>query len=190
MGAMASQITFVQIVYSTICSGADQRKHKSSASLEIWQEWKSYARMWIWLIYKIPSTFNGNLVIYFQILNAGTGFVSGKVNSFQLNPFSLQNGSVAAAICRMAQKLGKGGSGTVDAWFKGKHRSCWATETCINWFAVLNNVYANNTTKTKQNKQKYLSKTKNNNNNKKKNPNIQTNKKTTNEASIASGTVI
>ena len=33
MGAMASQITGVLIVYSTVCSGADQRKHQSSASL-------------------------------------------------------------------------------------------------------------------------------------------------------------
>ena len=30
---MASQITGVSIVYSTVCSGADQRKHQSSASL-------------------------------------------------------------------------------------------------------------------------------------------------------------
>ena len=33
MGAMASQITGVLIVYSTVCSGADQRWHQSSASL-------------------------------------------------------------------------------------------------------------------------------------------------------------
>ena len=33
MGAMASQISSVSIVYSTVCSGADQRKHQSSASL-------------------------------------------------------------------------------------------------------------------------------------------------------------
>ena len=33
MGAMASQITSLAIVYSTIYSGADQRKHQSSASL-------------------------------------------------------------------------------------------------------------------------------------------------------------
>ena len=33
MSAMASQITGVSIVYSTLCSGADQRKHQSSASL-------------------------------------------------------------------------------------------------------------------------------------------------------------
>ena len=33
MGTMASQITILTIVYSTIYSGADQRKHHSSASL-------------------------------------------------------------------------------------------------------------------------------------------------------------
>ena len=33
MGAMASQITSLTIVYSTVYSGTDQRKHRSSASL-------------------------------------------------------------------------------------------------------------------------------------------------------------
>ena len=33
MGMMASQITSLTIVYSTVYSGADQRKHQSSASL-------------------------------------------------------------------------------------------------------------------------------------------------------------
>ena len=33
MGAMASQITSLAIVYSTVNSGTDQRKHQSSASL-------------------------------------------------------------------------------------------------------------------------------------------------------------
>ena len=33
MGAMASQITSLRIVYSTVYSGADQRKHQSSMSL-------------------------------------------------------------------------------------------------------------------------------------------------------------
>ena len=33
MGAMSSQITILTIVYSTVYSGADQRKHQSSASL-------------------------------------------------------------------------------------------------------------------------------------------------------------
>ena len=35
MGAMASQITSLTIVYSTVYSGADQRKHQSSASLAL-----------------------------------------------------------------------------------------------------------------------------------------------------------
>ena len=35
MGAVASQITSLAVVYSTIYSGADQRKHQSSASLTI-----------------------------------------------------------------------------------------------------------------------------------------------------------
>ena len=33
MGAIASQITGLTIVYSTVYSGVDQRKHESSASL-------------------------------------------------------------------------------------------------------------------------------------------------------------
>ena len=33
MGAMASQMTNLTIVYSTVYSGADQRKHQSSSSL-------------------------------------------------------------------------------------------------------------------------------------------------------------
>ena len=33
MGAMTSQITSLTIFYSTVYSGADQRKHQSSASL-------------------------------------------------------------------------------------------------------------------------------------------------------------
>ena len=38
MDAMASQITSVSIVYSTVCSGADQRKHQSFASLPFVRE--------------------------------------------------------------------------------------------------------------------------------------------------------
>ena len=33
MGAIASQITSLTVVYSTVCSDAEQRKHQSSASL-------------------------------------------------------------------------------------------------------------------------------------------------------------
>ena len=34
MRAMAYKITFVSVICSTVCSGADQRKHQSSASLD------------------------------------------------------------------------------------------------------------------------------------------------------------
>ena len=37
MGVMGSQITSLTIVYSTVYSGADQRKHQSSASLAFMQ---------------------------------------------------------------------------------------------------------------------------------------------------------
>ena len=33
MGAIVSEITSVPIIYSQVCSGTDQRKHQSSASL-------------------------------------------------------------------------------------------------------------------------------------------------------------
>ena len=38
MSTTASQITGVLIVCSMVCSGADQRKHQSSASLALWGE--------------------------------------------------------------------------------------------------------------------------------------------------------
>ena len=38
MGAIASQITSLTIVYSTVYSDADQRKHQSSASLAFVRE--------------------------------------------------------------------------------------------------------------------------------------------------------
>ena len=36
MGTMASEITSLSIVYSTVYSGADERKHQSSVSLALW----------------------------------------------------------------------------------------------------------------------------------------------------------
>ena len=44
MGATASQITSLTIVYSTVYSGADQSKHQSSASLAfVWGQMASNA---------------------------------------------------------------------------------------------------------------------------------------------------
>ena len=46
MSAMASQITGVSIVYATVCSGADQRKHQSSSPLAF-----------VWAIHRWPVNF-------------------------------------------------------------------------------------------------------------------------------------
>ena len=46
MGAMASQITSLTIVYSIVYSGADQRKHESSASLAFVQGIHRGPRKW------------------------------------------------------------------------------------------------------------------------------------------------
>ena len=43
MGAMASQITSLTIVYLIVYSGADQRKHQSSASLAFVREINRWA---------------------------------------------------------------------------------------------------------------------------------------------------
>ena len=45
MGAIASQITSLTIVYSTVYSDADQRKYQSSASLAI--VWGIHRDRWI-----------------------------------------------------------------------------------------------------------------------------------------------
>ena len=49
MGTMASQITSLTIVYSTVYSGADQRKHQSSSSL-------AFVRGIHWWPVKVPVT--------------------------------------------------------------------------------------------------------------------------------------
>ena len=62
MGAMASQITSLTIVYSVVYSGTDQRKHQSSTSLAFVREspaqntgaWKKKSRLYV---YKYHSHF-------------------------------------------------------------------------------------------------------------------------------------
>ena len=46
MGTVASQITSLTIVYSTVYSGADQRKHQSSASLAFVREILNSPHKW------------------------------------------------------------------------------------------------------------------------------------------------
>ena len=49
MSAMASQITGVAIAYSTVCSGADQRKYQSSAWLAFVREIMYHQRIASWM---------------------------------------------------------------------------------------------------------------------------------------------
>ena len=55
MGAMASQITSLTIVYSTVYPGADQRKHQSSASLAF-----------VWGIHRSPASNVDNVSIWWR----------------------------------------------------------------------------------------------------------------------------
>ena len=64
MGTMASQITSLAVVYSTVYSGGDQRKHQSSASLDFvrgihrWQMASNAENVSIW--------YRHNVIIFWQ----------------------------------------------------------------------------------------------------------------------------
>ena len=69
MSAMASQITCVSIAYSTFCSGADQRKHQSSALLAFV---RGIQRWWVDSPHQSPVTrkiFPFNDVIMVEFIN-------------------------------------------------------------------------------------------------------------------------
>ena len=58
MGAIASQITSLTIVYSTVYSDADQRKHQSSASLTfVWRNLRGRmpCKVWEEITYAFPN---------------------------------------------------------------------------------------------------------------------------------------
>ena len=69
MSAMASQITSLANVYSTVHSGTDQRKHQSSASLDFVREFtvhwlvisSIHYKLWDKITYPFPN-FNGYTV--------------------------------------------------------------------------------------------------------------------------------
>ena len=54
MGAMASQITSLTIVYSTVYSGTDQRKHQSSASLAFARGPVNFSHKWPVMLKMFP----------------------------------------------------------------------------------------------------------------------------------------
>ena len=77
MGAMASQITSLNIVCSTVYSGADQRKHQSSASLAFVRgnHWWPVNSPYKWPVTRKMLPFDDvimiNLIITYVILRYG-----------------------------------------------------------------------------------------------------------------------
>ena len=65
MSAMASQVNGVSIVYSTVCSGADQRKHQSSVPLAFV---RGIHRLIMFPLDEIIITYDKNAAEYFNIL--------------------------------------------------------------------------------------------------------------------------
>ena len=86
MGAMASQITSLTIVYPTVYSGADQRKHQSSSSLAFvrgihrwpvnsphkWPVTRSFD-VSIWWRHHVNTTTPNVIVIPFEMLSDNSG---------------------------------------------------------------------------------------------------------------------
>ena len=89
MSAMASQITGVSIVYSTFCSGTDQRKHQSSASLAFM---KGIHRWPVYSPHKGPVT---RKMFPFDNVDMAIGTVRRSVCDFDVIPTH-----VVQCICR------------------------------------------------------------------------------------------
>ena len=84
MSAVASQITSLTIVYSTVYSGVDQRKHQSSASLALWGEFTG--DRWI------PSTEDQKRGKYYHLMTSSwnlftSGCEAGNVLSLLLSAY-------------------------------------------------------------------------------------------------------
>ena len=73
MSAMASQINGLSIVYSTVCSGADQRKHQSCASLVFFRGRPSKSALGSWLT-RSMLTFHTKNIFWSQIILSRTKF--------------------------------------------------------------------------------------------------------------------
>ena len=74
MGTMASQVTSLTIVYSTVYSGTDQTKHQSSASLAfVWENfsiwWCHHAVHGHWYYFRLITPYNTYIpYIFHQIV--------------------------------------------------------------------------------------------------------------------------
>ena len=82
MGAMASQITSLTIIYSTVYSGADQRKHQSSVSLANVRgiHWSPVNSPHKWPVTRKMSPFDDVIM--------GSAYISPMVSTFYLELIS------------------------------------------------------------------------------------------------------
>ena len=89
MGAIASQITSLTIVFSTVYSDADQRKHQSSASLAF--VWEIHRDRWIphtkgqfrgKCFHLMTSSCSGFLYLYYL---EGDSFLTSKLIAYSTN---------------------------------------------------------------------------------------------------------
>ena len=85
MGAIASQITSLTIVYPTVYSGADQRKHQSSASLAFVHKWPETRKI---------VTFDDVIMVHYAVQYADCSVISMSfidATSFLSEPTSSQS---------------------------------------------------------------------------------------------------
>ena len=140
MSVMASQITSVRIVYSTIYSGTDQRKHQSSASLAFVRGIHRWA---VNSPHKGPVTrkmfpFDDVIMISAYLTVAGKGRMSRHVPSTSdmkqtnLTTEPGQGGSQRIYFLQLSRFLHTGGSGGSPKPLKLHHAvcSCYKTQ---NW---------------------------------------------------------
>ena len=76
MSAMASEISGVPIVHPTVCSGADQRKHQSSASLVFVRR---IHRCPVNSLHKVPVTGK-----YFHLMASSCGIVAHSIHNIHV----------------------------------------------------------------------------------------------------------
>ena len=125
MSVMASKITCVTSVCSTVCSGADQRKHQSSASLAFV---RGIHRSPMDSPHKVPLTLK--MVPYDDVILTCAYSTASKCNHIWM--VSCQKGPTRHTY---AWQLGPFWQHTLD--LSTKHHSPWYIQTLHTWFPIV-----------------------------------------------------
>ena len=120
MSVMASNITGISIVYSAVCSGADQRKHQTSTSLAF-----------VWGIHQ------------WQVNSPHKGTVTWKVFPFDdiiMRCFILYNGWPCICCCQGSFYHGNGSILTLWSWLNDEKQLIWCKFSYVNnhLYSVIN----------------------------------------------------